>query len=64
VAEPSPARATASYELPREDAEAVRLELAASISDLADAEGRVPCRMVTWLGTARRGRTAREDKRG
>jgi SAM-dependent methyltransferase len=44
----------ASYELPREDAEAVRAELAASIAELADAQGRVPCRIVTWLGTARR----------
>ncbi len=46
----------ATYELPREDAEAVRAELAGSIPELAGGEGRVPCRMVTWLGTARRGR--------
>jgi SAM-dependent methyltransferase len=45
----------ASYQLRREDAGAVRSELAASLSDLADEAGRVPCRMVTWLGTARRG---------
>jgi SAM-dependent methyltransferase len=43
----------ASYELPPEDAGAVRAELAASIGPAA-AAGRVPCRMVTWLGTARR----------
>jgi SAM-dependent methyltransferase len=48
----------ASYQLPREDAAAVRAELAAAVAELADAEGRVPCRMVTWLGTARRGPAA------
>jgi SAM-dependent methyltransferase len=41
----------ASYQLPREEADAVRAELAAQLG--AGAEGRVPCRMVTWLGTAR-----------
>lgn len=46
----------ASYQLPREDADAVRAELAAAVAELADAEGRVPCRIVTWLGTARRAR--------
>jgi SAM-dependent methyltransferase len=44
----------ASYQLPREDAAAVRAELAAAVADLTDADGRVPCRMVTWLATARR----------
>ncbi|HSJ99771.1 MAG TPA: methyltransferase domain-containing protein, partial [Kofleriaceae bacterium] len=43
----------ASYELPLEEAGAVRAELAASIGPAA-AAGRVPCRIVTWLGTARR----------
>jgi SAM-dependent methyltransferase len=42
------------YELPREEAEAIRAEVAAQLAALAGAEGRVPCRMVTWLGTARR----------
>jgi len=42
------------YELPPEDAEAVRAEVAGAIAELADARGRVPCRMVAWLGTARR----------
>ena len=45
----------ASYQLPREDAAAVRAELAAAVAELTDADGRVPCRMVTWLATARRG---------
>ena len=49
----------ASYELPSEDAGAVRAALAAAVSELFDGEGRVPCRIVTWLGTARRGRAAR-----
>ncbi len=44
----------ASYELPPEEAGAVRAELAASLGAAAGAEGRVPCRIVTWLGTARR----------
>jgi SAM-dependent methyltransferase len=44
----------ASYQLLPEDADAVRAELAASLAALAGAEGRVPCRMVAWLGTARR----------
>jgi SAM-dependent methyltransferase len=46
----------ASYQLPREDAAAVRAELCAAVADLTDADGRVPCRMVTWLATARRPR--------
>jgi len=44
----------ASYQLPPEDAAAVQAALAASVAELTDAEGRVPCRMVAWLGTARR----------
>jgi hypothetical protein len=43
-----------TYNLAREDAEAVRTEVAAGLAELAGADGRVPCRMVTWLGTARR----------
>jgi SAM-dependent methyltransferase len=43
----------ASYQLPREAAGAVRAELAASVANLADPDGRIPCRMVAWLGTAR-----------
>ena len=46
----------ASYELPPEAQGAVRAELAASVAELADREGRVPCRIVTWLATARRPR--------
>jgi len=42
----------ASYQLPREAAAAVRGELAAA-TELADPDGRIPCRMVAWLGTAR-----------
>jgi SAM-dependent methyltransferase len=45
----------ASYQLPPEAHGAVRAELAGWAAELAGAEGRVPCRIVTWLGTARRG---------
>jgi SAM-dependent methyltransferase len=48
----------ASYELAPDDAGAVRAELAATLGVSADAgppgvAARIPCRMVTWLGTAR-----------
>jgi SAM-dependent methyltransferase len=43
-----------TYNLSREDVEAVHPEVAAALAELAGADGRVPCRMVTWLGTARR----------
>jgi SAM-dependent methyltransferase len=42
-----------TYNLSREDVEAVRPSVAAGLAELAE-DGRVPCRLVTWLGTARR----------
>ena len=45
----------ASYELPRQERGAIRDELAAACAPLTDEQGCVPCRMVTWLGTVRRG---------
>jgi SAM-dependent methyltransferase len=51
----------ASYQLSPEDAGEIRTALAASLAEagLSDEQGRVPCRIVTWLGMARRGRAAR-----
>jgi SAM-dependent methyltransferase len=51
----------ASYQLSPADAGEIRAALAASLAEagLSGEQGRVPCRIVTWLGMARRGRDAR-----
>ncbi len=42
----------ASYELAGVDITAIRGALAASVGELVDREGRVPCRAVTWFASA------------